>query len=329
MLGERFATRLNSFASGAEARWPDLVGKPSVPQMVERAATARGLTDVELNHPTQVGDDPAAEAGRVRDLGLGIHGLAMRYYGDPAYRLGAFTNPDPAVRRRAVDLTRRAVDDARAMGADRLTIWPGQDGHETPFQADHDALWAWEVEAIRAVAEHDPDCLIALEYKPDEPRGRAVLPDAATTLLAIAEAGAANLGVTLDVAHSLYAGERPAQAAALIARRSRLIGVHLNDAFGRRDDGLMVGAVNIPATVELLGQLLRTGWDEPLYFDTFPDATGLDPVAEAEANVETTRRLIAIARRMEDDHRLSEARERQDAVASQRVAMGHLLGGAD
>lgn len=41
--------------------------------------------------------------------------------------------------------------------------------------------------------------------------------------------GAANLGVTLDFAHSLYADEQPAFAAALIARESRLLGLHLND----------------------------------------------------------------------------------------------------
>ena len=325
MIGDRFATRLNSFASGAEAYWPDLVGKPSVMQMVERAATVQGLTDVELNHPTQVGNDPAAEAGRVRDLGLEVHGLAMRYYGDPAYRMGAFTNPDPAVRRRAIDLTRRAVDAAGAMGARRLTIWPGQDGWETAFQVDHDALWAWEVEAIAAVAAHDPLCEVSLEYKPDEPRARAVLPDAATTLLAIAEAGASNLGVTLDFAHSLYAGEDPARAAVLIHRHSRLIGVHLNDGHGRRDDGLMVGAVHLHATVDLLGRLLAMGHEGALYFDTFPDATGMDPVAEADANVETTRALIALARRIEDDPRLGEARAAQDAIAAQRLAMEHIM----
>ena len=293
--------------------------------MAERAACVRGLTDVELNHPTQVEDDPAAQARRVRDLGLEVHGLAMRYYGDPAYRTGAFTNPDPAVRRRAIDLTRRAVDAAGEMGAPRLTIWPGQDGWETAFQVDHAALWAWEVEAVAEVAAHDPGCEVSLEYKPDVPRARAVLPDAATTLLAIAEAGAPNLGVTLDFAHSLYAGEDPARAAALIHRRSRLLGVHLNDGHGRRDDGLMVGAVHLGATVDLLGLLLRIGHEGALYFDTFPDATGQDPVAEAEANVETTRALIAVARGIEDDPRMARARAAQDAVAAQRLAMEHLV----
>jgi xylose isomerase len=38
----KFATRLNSFASGANLYWPDLQGKPSVLQMIARAGTVKG-----------------------------------------------------------------------------------------------------------------------------------------------------------------------------------------------------------------------------------------------------------------------------------------------
>ena len=131
------------------------------------------------------------------------------------------------------------------------------------------------------------------------------------------EAGAPNLGVTIDFAHALYAGEQPAFAAHLIHRRSRLLGVHLNDGYAKRDDGLMVGAVHLDATLELLRQIRRDGYDGALYFDTFPDASGLDPVAECEANIATVRRLLAVADRLDRDNRLGEALGRQDAVASQ------------
>ena len=47
----KFATRLNSFASGAHLYWKDLKGKPTVMQMIERAATAKGLTHLDLNYP--------------------------------------------------------------------------------------------------------------------------------------------------------------------------------------------------------------------------------------------------------------------------------------
>jgi sugar phosphate isomerase/epimerase len=328
MTLSRFATRLNSFGSAPHLFWSDLSGKPTTLQMVERAATAQGLTDLDLNFPDHVGGEPRAIAQRVGDLGLSINGLAMRYYTNPAFKLGAFTNPDPAVRREAIELTKRGVDAARAMGADLLTVWLGQDGFDYNFQLDYAEAWDLEVAGIREVALHDPNCRISIEYKPDEPRAHSLLRDAATTLLAIAEAGAPNLGVTIDFAHALYAGEQPAYAAHLIKRRSRLLGVHLNDGYAKRDDGLMVGSVHLRSTLELLRQIRRDGYDGAIFFDTFPDASGLDPVAECEANIATVNRLLAVADRLDADNRLGLAQQRQDGVASQRIVNEALIGGA-
>lgn len=323
----RFATRLNSFASAAHSYWPDLNCKPTMMQMAERAATAQGLTDLDLNYPDHLGEDPATIGRRIGDIGLAINGLAMRYYTNPAYKLGAFTNSDEFVRREAIDLTKRGIDAARAMGANLMTIWLGQDGFDYNFQVDYAQVWDWEVEGIREVAAHDPECMISIEYKPNEPRSYSLLPDAATTLLAIADAGSPNLGVTLDFAHVLYADEQPAFAAALIQRKSRLLGVHLNDGYAKRDDGLMVGAVHLRATLELLHQIRRDGYEGALYFDTFPDASGLDPVAECEANIATVRKLLAASERLGGDNHLGEAIGRQDAVASQRIVNDALLRG--
>ena len=116
MTLSRFATRLNSFASAPQLFWPDLTGKPTMMQMAERAATVQGLTDLDLNFPDHVADEPEAIARRIGDLGLSINGLAMRYYTNPAFKLGAFTNPDKSVRQEAIDLTKRGIDAARAMG---------------------------------------------------------------------------------------------------------------------------------------------------------------------------------------------------------------------
>ena len=328
MTSSRFATRLNSFGSAPHLFWSDLKGRPSMMQMAERAATAKGLTDLDLNYPDHVEDDPRALARRIGDLGLTINGLAMRYYTNPGFKLGAFTHPDKSVRREAIELTKRGIDAARAMGVQLMTVWLGQDGFDYNFQLDYAQAWAWEVEGIREVAEHDADCQISIEYKPDEPRAHSLLRDAATTLLAIADAGAPNLGVTMDFAHSLYAGEQPAFAAHLIHSRSKLLGVHLNDAYAKRDDGLMVGAVHLRSTLELLRQIRNDGYNGALYFDTFPDVSGLDPVAECEANIATVNRLVAIADRLDGDNRLGEALARQDAVASQRIVNEALIGSA-
>ncbi|MER0236913.1 TIM barrel protein [Fulvimarina sp. MAC8] len=321
----RFATRLNSFGSAPHLFWPDLSGKPSFMQMAERAATAKGLTDVDLNYPDHVTDDAASVGRRIGDLGLTVNGLAMRYYTNPAFKLGAFTNPDKTVRREAIDMTKRGIDAVRAMGAGLMTLWLGQDGFDYNFQLDYAEAWDLEIAGIREVAEHDPNCHISIEYKPDEPRAHALLRDCATTLLAIDEIGAPNLGVTLDFAHSLYAGEQPAYAAHLIHRRSQLLGVHLNDGYAKRDDGLMVGAVHLRSTLELLRQIRRDGYGGALYFDTFPDASGLDPVAECETNIQTVDRLLAVADRLDRDNRLGEAQARQDSVASQSIVNAALI----
>ena len=167
---------------------------------------------------------------------------------------------------------------------------------------------------------------IALEYKPDEPRSYSLMPDAGTTLLAIHEVGAPNLGVTLDFAHVLYAGEMPAHAAVLVNRHSRLLGIQLNDGYGKRDDGLMAGVVHPVQTVELLVVLRRCGYSRAIYFDTFPDTGGLDPVAECRANIETIERLWGVASTLAEDERLARAIARHDATTSQRIVAAALYG---
>ncbi len=67
----RYATRLNSFASGAHAYWPGLQGKPGTLQLAERAAKVPGLTDLDLNFPDHVSFDTVRETARgLSDLGL-------------------------------------------------------------------------------------------------------------------------------------------------------------------------------------------------------------------------------------------------------------------
>lgn len=322
----KFATRLNSFASKPQAEWPNLTGKPSVMQMVARAAKVDGLTDLDLNYPDHGSGNPRELARQIQDAGLSINGFAMRYYTNPAFKIGAFTNPDPAVRREAIDLTKKGIDAAREAGTSLMTVWLGQDGFDYAFQVDYAKLWQHEIDGIREVCEHDPQCQISIEYKPNEPRSYSLMPDCATTLLAIREVGMPNLGVTLDFAHVLYADEQPAFAAALIARYSRVLGVHLNDGYAKRDDGLMVGSVHTQQTIELLRQIRKDGYDGAIYFDTFPDMTGLDPVHECEVNIQTVKRMLTIVDRLEQDNRLSGAIDLQDAVSAQSVVQELMLG---
>jgi len=315
----RYASRLNSFASAPELFWGATSGRPNVAQMMSRAATVDGLTHLDLNYPDHAPDDGVDVVRVARDHGLDINGFAMRYYTDPGFKRGAFSNPDAAIRRKAIDLTKRGMDTAAEAGVGLMTIWLGQDGFDVPFQADYGQLWDWEVAGIREVAQHNPDMDVSIEYKPNEPRAYALLPDATTTLLAIAEADCANLGVTLDFAHMLYANEQPAYAAMLVHRQSRVLGLHLNDAYAKRDDGLMVAAVHSVQTIELLRRIRQDGYQGVVYFDTFPDQSGLDPVAEAEANILTVETMLEVIDRIDANNGLPEAIAAQDGIAAQRI----------
>ena len=321
----RYAARLNAFKIGADAYWPGK-NKITTADLLGRAATA-GLTAADLNYPDHFVDDSAADLARALDAsGMVLNGMAMRYYTDPGFKLGAFTHPDAAVRRAAIDETKRGLDVLAEMGGSLMTLWMGQDGFDYSFQMDYAQAWEATLDAMAQVADHNPDIDIALEYKPNEPRAFALMPDAATTLLALRELNRPNTGVTLDFAHVLYADEMPAFAAALVARHSRILGVHLNDGYGKWDNGLMVGAVHPVQTVELLVELHRAGYDGAIYFDTFPDHSGLDPVAEAQTNIEVVERLRTIAAGLIGNPYLEHAIARQDAPTSMRIVQAALLG---
>lgn len=313
----RYATRLNAFK----------VKGGSVAEMIAGAGQVGGLDAADLNYPDHFEKHSPAQLGRMlADQGMALNGLAMRYYTEAGFKLGAFTHPDRKVRQAAIDLTKRGIDACAEMGGRLMTLWMGQDGYDYSFQMDYARAWQDSVAAIAEVADHNISVDIAIEYKPDEPRAFAFMPDMATTLLALREVNRPNTGVTLDFAHVLYAGEMPAYAATLAARHSRILGVHLNDGYGKRDDGLMAGTVHPVQTVELFVALERSGYDGVIYFDTFPDHGGMDPVAEARANIRLTERLRAIASGLAKDADLAAAIARQDAAASSGLVAKALFG---
>jgi L-rhamnose isomerase len=327
MAKRPYAARLNSFRVNANEYWRGKNGKITTLDVLERAATVKGLTAVDLNYPDHLeglGETEVAE--RLGSLGMSLNGYAMRYYGNPAYKIGAFTNPDPQVRREAIDLTRRGMDSLARAGGSLMTLWMGQDGFDYSFQADYQRLWEQTIEAMQDVADHNPAIDISIEYKPNEPRAFSLMPDVATVLLAIKEISRANTGVTLDFAHVLYADEMPAFAATLIHRHSKLLGVHLNDGYAKRDDGLMVGAVHPIQTIELLYVLDQIGYAGAIYFDTFPDIAGLDPVSECTTNIATVTAMQKMAAKLSGNKSLAAAILKQDAVASQTIVQAAIFG---
>jgi len=313
----RYAARLNAFKLGLK--------NPTVPDLLARIAEVPGIDAADLNFPDHFEGIPPATLSRIMaDHGIALNGVAMRYYTDPGFRLGAFSNPDAKVRQAAVDITKRGLDAMAEMGGKVMTLWMGQDGVDYAFQGNYARMWDDSLECLAQVCDHNPAVDVSLEYKPNEPRAFSLMPDIATNLLAIKELGRTNTGITLDFCHVLFAGEIPAQSAQLAGRYSRILGVHLNDGYGKRDDGLMVGSVHPMQTLELFVELDRQAYDGVIYFDTFPDHSGLNPVAEAAANVVMTDRLRATAKRLSTDVALASAMAVQDAAAAMQAVAAQL-----
>ena len=313
----RYATRLNAFKRKGD----------TVADMIARAGQVGGLNAADLNFPDHFDHHDAAQlSDMLAAQGMALNGLAMRYYTDPGFKLGAFTHPDPTVRRAAIDITKRGLDALARMGGTVMTVWLGQDGFDYSFQGDYDRMWDDTLDGLAQICDHSPALDISIEYKPNEPRSWSLLPDMATTLHAIRDIARPNLGVTLDFCHMLFAGEMPAKSAALAARHCRIMGVHLNDGYAKRDDGLIAGTVHPIQTVELFWTLDRLGYDGVIYFDTFPDHGGMDPVEESRANLTLTERLRAVAAELRGHDGLTAAMARQDAAASMRIIARHLYG---
>lgn len=292
-------------------------------EAIERAATVGDVRVLDVNYPF-AGDDvtvdqvrAALEKGNLRAQAITPH-LYMR-----EFQLGSFTHPDPAVRRKAVDLGKRAIEVAHALGAVYVKFWPGQDGFDYPFQVDYRRLWDDAVAGIREVAQTDPAMQFAIEYKLKEPRVHMFFSTAARTLLAIEDMGVDNVGIVLDLGHSFFAKETPADVLHLVSRRGKLVSVEVNDNWREWDDDMAVGSVHLIETLEFLQALREIAWRGPLLLDQFPFRE--DPVDAARGSIRTIRALTGALDRL-DAGALDAVRAQQDALGAQRLVLETLLG---
>jgi xylose isomerase len=292
-------------------------------EAIERAGAVGDLEVLDINYPFSDPDitveevKRALEAANLRTWCITPHIYTREFTG------GAFTNPDPAVRRRAIERCQEGVDAAKQLGADTVKLWPGQDGFDYPFQADYREIWRLQLDGVRAVAEMDPAIRVAIEYKTKEPRTHMSLATAARTLVGIQSIGRDDIGIVVDLGHSLFAKETPADVLSLVHEQGRLFTIEVNDNWREWDDDLAVGSIHLIETLEFFQEVRKIGWDKPILLDQFPFRE--DPVEAARQSIQTVKRLDAALDRLDHDA-LREAQAGQDAMAAQRVVMDLLLG---
>src|SRR5512146_1265407 len=133
-------------------------------------------------------DATAAERDRiVRDFrnalaetGLKVPMATTNLFSDPAFKDGAFTANDPAVRAYALQKTIRAIDLGAELGAKIYVFWGGREGVETDASKNAVQPIKRFREALNFLCEYVKDqgydLKFALEAKPNEPRGDIFLP---------------------------------------------------------------------------------------------------------------------------------------------------------
>ena len=189
----------------------------------------------------------------------------------PMYQHGAFTAPDPEVRRSAVQNVCRCMDFAAEHGCRSVTVWPGQDGYDYLFQSDYLLVYEQLKEGLAACAAHRSDVTLHIEYKPYEPRTHSYLDSCTSVLALIQSLPYRNLGVVIDFGHTLMNNCAPGQAVALCkAHGVDRLHLHLNDSFAHMDDDLIPGTAHTQYYLEFFYWLQYIGYEGYITFDQFP-----------------------------------------------------------
>lgn len=266
-------------------------------QRVGMAARVEGADGLELCYPADFADVSSLKT-LLADNNLGVSAVNFRARRTGRWLRGSFSAESEQERREVADDLTRAMDLAAEFGCRRVTTCPLNDGSDYVFEADYSRMYDNALGVFSRVCEHNREVKVCIEYKNSDPMARCLFASAADVTTFALLSGAPNLGATLDIGHSLLAGERPAQAASLLARAGRLFYVHLNDNDGAWDWDMLPGAYHFWETIELLYTLRRLNYDSDWFaFDVFPKE--IDTVENYTAAMQITRKLEAIVDRID------------------------------
>jgi xylose isomerase len=265
----------------------DPFGEPVRPALapahIVRKLAALGAYGVNLHDEDLVPRDArAAERDRIvrefkhvlAETGLVVPMATTNLFSDPAFKDGAFTSSDSRVRAYALQKTMTAIDLGVELGATTYVCWGGREGVETNAAKDPRTALAWYRDAINYLCEYvrsqGYDLRLALEAKPNEPRGDIFLPTTGHMLAFIATLDHPDMvGVNPEVAHERMAGLDFTHAVAQALVAEKLFHIDLNaQQAGRFDQDLRFGSDDVKGAFFLVKLLEDARWPGMRHFDS-------------------------------------------------------------
>jgi xylose isomerase len=284
---------------------------------------------------------PAAERDLVvarfkaalEDSGLGVGMATTNLFGHPAFKDGAFTSNDRAVRRAAIGKAMRSIDLGAELGAEVYVFWGGREGTEAAVAKDpRDALDRYR-EAIDVLADYvvgqGYDLRFAIEPKPNEPRGDLFLPTIGHALHFIGTLSRPEMvGVNPEVAHDTMAGLSFVHGVGQALWAGKLFHIDLNaQRIGRYDQDFRFGAEDLKEAFLLVRLLERAGYEGPRHFDAHAYRNE-DPDGVWEFAAGCMRTYLALAERARHFDSLPEVQEALAAAGAPELAVPTVDGSA-
>ncbi|MDO5727465.1 MAG: xylose isomerase [Bowdeniella nasicola] len=255
--------------------------------------------------------------------GLTIPMVTTNTFTHPIFKDGGLTNNDREIRRFGLRKILRNVDLAAEVGAKTFVMWGGREGCEYDSSKDLNAALERYKEGLDTVAgyikEQGYDLRIALEPKPNEPRGDIFLPTIGHALGLIAQLDNGDIiGLNPEVGHEQMAGLNFTHGIAQALNAGKLFHIDLNGQSGiKYDQDKAFGHGDLASaffTVDLLENGFPNGgprYEGPRHFDFKPSRTeGMEGVWEsAAACMEMYLLLAEKARAFREDPKTAELME--------------------
>ena len=215
----------------------------------------------------------------LEETGLQVPMATTNLFSAPVFRDGGFTNNDRDVRRFAIRKAADNIDLAAELGAQTFVAWGGREGAESGAAKDVRTALDRYKEAFDLLAQYVLDrgytMRLAIEPKPNEPRGDILLPTIGHALAFINELEHPEMvGINPEVGHEEMASLNFAHGLAQALWHGKLFHIDLNGQHGPRyDQDLRFGAGNARGAFWTVDIVEHGGYDGPRHFDFKPPRT--------------------------------------------------------